>query len=587
MKNTHSLSSLLTVTATASALALFTSFKAIPSEAKASDSSTASNTSATVKSSTLSSVEINEQDSSSKLTKQEKKELKVEQKLLGKEKEKDGAATTADDRAAPCVSWVDPLVKPKACLLCIHGLGLYSGSYEDFGKWMARRGVGTYAIDVRGFGSWMQVKGDDDIDFAACLKDIQKTLKSIRTANPGLPVYILGESMGGAISLKAAALYPDLIDGLISSVPAGSRFKQKKTDIKVALEFLTGPNKQHNMGKSVVSQATENDKLRKDWEGDPMDRMQFSAKQLMQFQKFMNENHDAAKLISKSPVLVLQGSEDKLVKPEGTWELFSEIESADKTFLAVPSEHLIFEEQQDHAQKFDERVSRLVMTWLQTHLPTGYKWVEGPEHTDHSTAMVRLLNNDFAGAKKELDAAIAGGAADGRTYFLRGIAENKLNMPLKAKADFAKAMELGKGSDSAKNANEYMLGMLQPSKASQNTSTSAPAEKIVLTQDLLQPVGAFGQPAILAFYASWAEQCKDIDKVANTTGILPKGIKFVKVDIEDAHLAPLVQACNVGPIPTFVFVQKNGTVASISIGMNNFTGFAKQLKLAPSVPVGK
>jgi alpha-beta hydrolase superfamily lysophospholipase len=571
MKNNHSLSSWLAVSLLSATLTPLTAF---PSSARPSDTSVPGGSATTTRTNSFTNLKVD--DSSGKLSRKEKKELKEEEKLLGKEKDKDSTATSADDRAAPCVSWVDPLVKPKACLLCIHGLGLYSGSYENFGKWMARRGVGTYAIDVRGFGSWMQVKGDDDIDFAACLRDIQTALKSIRAANPGLPVYILGESMGGAISLKAAALFPDLIDGLISSVPAGSRFKQKKTDLKVALEFLTGPNRQHNMGKSVVTQATVNDKLRKDWEGDPMDRMQFSAKQLMQFQKFMNENHDAAKLIAKSPVLVLQGSEDKLVKPEGTWELFSEIESADKTYLAVPSEHLIFEEQQDHAQKFDERVSRLVMTWLQTHLPPGYKWAEGPESTDHTNAMVRLLNSDYAGAKKILDAAIAGGASDGRTYFLRGMAENKLNMPVKARADFAKAMSLGKGSDSAKNANEFLLGM-QDSKS----PSAAVSDKIVLTQDQLQLVGIGGQPAVLAFYASWAEQCKDIDKIGSTTGILPKGVKFIKVDIEDPRYAPLVKACSVGPIPTFVFVQRSGAVGSISIGMNDFTGFAKQIKLAP------
>ena len=40
---------------------------------------------------------------------------------------------------------------------------------------------------------------------------------------------------------------------------------------------------------------------------------------------------------------MVQGNKDKLVKPEGTWELFNEIDSEQKTFMAVPSEHLIFE----------------------------------------------------------------------------------------------------------------------------------------------------------------------------------------------------------------------------------------------------
>jgi esterase/lipase len=304
--------------------------------------------------------------------------------------------------------------------------------------------------------------------------------------------------MGGAIALKAAALFPDLIDGMISSVPAGERFKQKKTDLKVALEFLTGPNKQHDMGKAIVHQATENGKLRKDWEDNPMDRMNFSAKQLMDFQKFMNENHDAAKLIEKTPVLMLQGSEDKLVKPEGTWEIFTELSVIDKMMFVVPSEHLIFEEQQDHAKKFDERVSRVVLTWLQTHLPSNYKWNENLSSIDHTRAMSKIINNNYAGAKKDLDDAIALDPTDAKAYFLRGLVDSKLNLPDQAKLDYAKAVALGRGSESSKQANAFLLKLGQGNTdlSSQNDQTTQ--SKIILDPAILSTLGVSGKPTILA-----------------------------------------------------------------------------------------
>ncbi len=519
--------------------------------------------------------------------KEAKKKEKDEEKLLGG-KEKDAAtASSADPHSAPCMSWVDPVVKPRICLLCVHGLGLYSGSYTSFGKWMARRGVATYAIDVRGFGSWMKLKGDADIDFAACLNDIKTTIKSIRAANPGLPVYVLGESMGGAIALKSAALFPDLIDGMISSVPAGERFKQKKTDLKVALEFLTGPNKQHDMGKAVVHQATENGQLRQDWEDNPMDRMNFSAKQLMQFQKFMNENHDAAKLIEKTPVLMLQGSEDKLVKPEGTWEIFTELAVTDKMLFVVPSEHLIFEEQQDHPRKFDERVSRNVLTWLQTHLPATYKWGENLGATDHTRAMSKMINNNYQGAKADLDDAIQLDPTDAKAYFLRGLVFSKLNQPAKSKLDYAKAVALGRGSDSSKQANTFLLQLAQE----KTSATVSPADqlnlsKIKLDPEILSALGVGGKPAILAFYAPWAEQCKDVDKLSDQNVTTLHNIQVCKVDIDDPKFAPLVSACSIGPIPTFVYLTKNGTVGSMSIGINNFANFARGLNIRPGSQPG-
>jgi alpha-beta hydrolase superfamily lysophospholipase len=516
--------------------------------------------------------------------KEEKKKTKAEEKLHS-EKDATGSVSSAtisaaDPHSVPCISWIDHLVKPRACLLCIHGLGLYSGSYTNFGKWMARRGVATYAIDVRGFGSWMKLSDEKNMDFKGCLNDIKITIKSIRAANPGLPVYLLGESMGGAIALKAAALFPDMIDGLVSSVPAGERFKQKKTDLIVALEFLTGPNKQHDMGKSVVHQATADGKLREDWEDNPMDRMNFSAKQLMEFQKFMNENHDAAKLIDKTPVLMLQGSEDKLVKPEGTWEIYNELSVTDKMLFVVPSEHLIFEEQQDHAQKFDEKVSRAVLTWLQTHLPANYKWSENLTASDQTRAMSKIFNNNYAGAKKDLDDAITLDPTDAKAYFLRGLVDTKLNQTAQAKSDYAKAASLGHGSESSRQATALLLKLGQSKTDSIAQDDQTNGFNIALDQTMLNSLGVSGKPAILAFYAPWAEQCKDIDKLSDQNVTL-HNMQICKVNVDDPKFGPMVSACSVGPIPTFVYVTAKGNVAGMNIGMNNFANFAKILTANP------
>jgi len=276
----------------------------------------------------------------------------------------------ADPHPAPCLSWIDPQTKPKAALLCIHGLGLNSDAYKNFGTRMARLGIAIYAIDVRGFGSWMRAKGHEQVNFGQCLGDIQATLQSIRAANPGVPVFLLGESMGGAIALRACSLYPDLVDGLISSVPSGERFQQKKTDLKVALEFLEGRHRQFDIGTQIVDQATHNlPILREDWESDPLDRMDLSADQLIQFQSFMNDNHDAAKKIKTTPVLVLQGTLDTLVKPEGTWEIFNELATRDKTFIALPSEHLVLEEGQAKPSKYDAKTAQMVASWLFANMP--------------------------------------------------------------------------------------------------------------------------------------------------------------------------------------------------------------------------
>lgn len=279
-----------------------------------------------------------------------------------------GKKSVVDERAsrgvAPCLAWVNRDKPIQAVIVCVHGLGLHNSTYEPLGKRLSDLGYATYAIDVRGFGAWMEAKGRERVDFDHCLNDVRTTLKVVHRAHPGVPVFLLGESMGGAIALRVTSMYPELVDGLISSVPAGDRFKQGHTSLKVALNLFSSPNKPMKVGESVVKQATVKEELRKAWLENPLSRVNLSARELLQFQNFMNKNHEAARAISKTPVLIVQGCQDKLVRPEGTVELFNDLATPDRQIVLIPkAEHLIFEE----AQFTDEEIDT-VNSWITAHL---------------------------------------------------------------------------------------------------------------------------------------------------------------------------------------------------------------------------
>jgi alpha-beta hydrolase superfamily lysophospholipase len=277
--------------------------------------------------------------------------------------------------------WKHPAIPPRYGLLCIHGLGLYSNSYEDFAKRMIARGAIVYALDVRGFGAWMKSEGHAECDFKGCLEDIKTALTTIRQNNPGMPVFVLGESMGGAIALRAASMYPELMDGVISSAAAAERFKTGKTDLKVAFGILRGPRKDINIGDQIVEQAATatrkqdgakvevvNEQLQQDWKQDPLARMKLSPKELIQFQAFMNDNHDAVKKITSTPVLFVQGLDDSLVKPEGTFELVLAVGTPDRMFVGFPTRHLVFEETQTADPRINAASTNLVFAWIASHI---------------------------------------------------------------------------------------------------------------------------------------------------------------------------------------------------------------------------
>lgn len=274
-------------------------------------------------------------------------------------------------KSTTILSWLPPSgVKTKVALLCIHGFSLHKGCYAAFGKEMANEGIATYAIDMRGFGERKLTGNHLELDFDGNLVDIKLAIEQIRKDNPGLPVVILGESMGGGIALRAAALYPELISGLISSVPARDRFGmnegERNIGLKAGLQTIFGGYSKPMKGAAMaaVEKISDKDDVRKEWTSDPLMRTAFSPKEFVQLDGFMSHNLEAAKMVKDTPVLFIQGTNDKLIRPAGTWKLFERLATSNRQMvLSKNSQHLIFEEAQ-----FTPDDLKFVLTWVDRNI---------------------------------------------------------------------------------------------------------------------------------------------------------------------------------------------------------------------------
>jgi len=125
----------------------------------------------------------------------------------------------ADDGARlPLREWL-PQGQVKATVLALHGFNDYSNAFAGPAQEWAEHGIATYAYDQRGFGQapdrgyWV---GAERLD-----QDVAIASRLVAESNPGVPHYILGESMGGAIAITGAAgAAKPVYDGLILSAPA-------------------------------------------------------------------------------------------------------------------------------------------------------------------------------------------------------------------------------------------------------------------------------------------------------------------------------------------------------------------------------
>lgn len=125
----------------------------------------------------------------------------------------------ADGMVLPMRRWLPESGEPRAVIMALHGFNDYSNFFDDAGKWLAERGVVSYAYDQRGFGRTERRGLWPGMETLA--QDASAAAALLRERHPGLPFYVLGESMGGAVSMVAmTGPAPPAVDGLILSAPA-------------------------------------------------------------------------------------------------------------------------------------------------------------------------------------------------------------------------------------------------------------------------------------------------------------------------------------------------------------------------------
>ncbi|MBP9093690.1 alpha/beta fold hydrolase [bacterium] len=274
-------------------------------------------------------------------------------------------ATTFKLKTLPIIAWQSraPENRSKATIIAVHGMGLDNRAFTPFAHEMRGRGYTIFAIDVRGFGSWMNASGNEKIDYKDSFTDINNMVGLIKEHNPSAPVFLLGESMGGAIALNTAAQFGQNLRGVIASVPSAERLQAKRMSLTVALHFLNGPDKPFNVGTQIAAQATAKPEMRAMWANSLKAKNELSPKELMNFAIFMRRTHSHCGDIKTLPVLMVQGLKDKLVKPQGTYDLFDAVKSEDKTMMIVGNaEHLIFETDSQNGVVIDTLCS-----WIDKH----------------------------------------------------------------------------------------------------------------------------------------------------------------------------------------------------------------------------
>lgn len=130
----------------------------------------------------------------------------------------DGHVVMSDGTRLPLERW-NARGDTRRVVLALHGFNDFRLGQRPLADWLRRAGATVYAYDQRGFGATGQRgiwPGEERL-----VNDLATVLRLLRQRHPDRPLYVLGESMGAAVTILTLARNDaPAVDGAILSAPA-------------------------------------------------------------------------------------------------------------------------------------------------------------------------------------------------------------------------------------------------------------------------------------------------------------------------------------------------------------------------------
>lgn len=221
-----------------------------------------------------------------------------------------------DGARTPLRHW-GPDGVPKAVLLALHGMNDYSNFFAEPGAYLATRGVTSYAYDQRGFGQGPHPGFWSDTE--TMVEDARAVLDILGRSHPGVPLYLFGESMGGAVAILVAADPPAGLDGVILAAPAvwgrSAMPWWQRSVLWLSYHLVPG---WRPSGRGLDIHPSDNIEMLRRLGADPLVIKQTRIDAIKGVVDLMDAA-EAAPGRMKTPVLFLYGAHDEIIPAKPSW----------------------------------------------------------------------------------------------------------------------------------------------------------------------------------------------------------------------------------------------------------------------------
>lgn len=238
--------------------------------------------------------------------------------------------------------------EPRAVVVAVHGMNDYANAFHLAAPYWAEHGVTTYAYDQRGFGRSPNrgVWGGE----ALMVEDLRTAVGLARARHPGLPVVVVGESMGGSVAITAfASERPPAADRLILLAPGVWGWSNQPLPYKTLLWFaarLTG-SKVYEPPRWLTSRVQPTDNRE--------ELIAMGRDRLMVWGARSDALYNLVAMMEKAwastggiqvPTLYLYGANDEIIPKQPAVQAAARLKPGDRTAYYTRGYHLLTRDRQ-------------------------------------------------------------------------------------------------------------------------------------------------------------------------------------------------------------------------------------------------
>ena len=246
-------------------------------------------------------------------------------------------------------SWLP--AEPNRAMLLVHGYAEHTGRYDEMAMYFAERQFAVHAYDQVGHGRTAGPRGHVD-RFERLVDELVRFIEIVGLDHPGLPLTLVGHSMGGLVVAATAAFRRPEVDRIVLSgalLQLGGNGSPLRQSISLAVARMLAtfaPRVAMSTGLELEGLSRDREVIRR-YEEDPFVKDRMSVRFAAGLSSMVSAVRVAANQVER-PMLILHGGADPISPAAGSRHFYAgltdEIEARSTLQIYPELRHEIFQE---------------------------------------------------------------------------------------------------------------------------------------------------------------------------------------------------------------------------------------------------